>query len=121
MDENEALNESSMEDLDLDELLNDEQAEVESPNDLYQELVAMRELIVTVPAEEEEKLRKGIINAKSKQNARLRESGMPADNSVLDFNSTPSADFQGAVQVHISLTQRSGIKILRKELPSGDF
>ena len=92
-----------------------------TPTEIYQELMAVGEMILTIPAEEEDKLRKGLASAKSKQNAKLKEQGLAADNSVLVFNAAPSKDFEGAMQVHIVLSKRQGVTVLQKEYPNPDF
>lgn len=99
----------------------EEGPEVQSLTDIYQELQTCGELILTIPAEEEEKLRKGLASVKAKQNAKLRDQGLPIDTSVLGFLSAPSEDFAGAMQITVTLAKRSGITILNKEFPDPTF
>lgn len=111
-----------MTDPNLDMLdIEDEGAEVSTPSEIYNELLACGELILTIPAEEEERLRKGLASTKAKQNAKLKEAGLATDNTVLSFTSAPSKEHDGAVQIRITLAARNGIKILQKQYPDGQF
>lgn len=104
-----------LEDLDADE------PSILTPSEIYNELLTCGEMILTIPAEEEEKLRKGLASAKAKLNAKLKDSGLGTDSSVLSFNVSPAKEYSGAVQVVITLAKRTGITVLAKEYPDPDF
>lgn len=99
----------------------DEGPEILTPLELYNELLSCEEMILTIPATELDKLRKGLASAKAKQNAKLKDAGLAADNSVLGFIVAESKEHPGAVQVTISLAKRSGITVLNKEYPDKEF
>lgn len=114
------INKIDADDLSLEDLDEDQPSTI-TPSELYNELMTCNEIILTIPAEEEDKLRKGLASAKAKLNTKLRDSGLGTDNTVLSFQSSPSKDFEGAVQIVITLAKRSGITVLAKEYPDPEF
>lgn len=88
-----------------------------SLTDLYDRLVLEGELIVTVPVEQEQKLRKGLAGVKAKQNQKLKDSGLPVDDASLGFVVTANKKIQGAIDIHITLAKRTTITVLAVKKP----
>ena len=104
----------------MNEFLEDEDEEtILTPTEIYEQLATEGELILVIPSEEEDKLRKGLASAKNKTNAKLKEAGLPIDNNVLQFIVTPEEE--GYVSVHIILSQRGGIRIKKMGLPDNEL
>jgi hypothetical protein len=89
--------------------------------DLYQKLLAEEELIVTIPREAEETLRKGLSSHKYKLNQRLKREGIPPDDSTFTFQVTESKSHPGAVDVHIFLAKKSTIPVLEISKPDNEL
>lgn len=88
--------------------------------DIYNRILLNKELIITVPKDQEEMLRKGLASVKSKQNTKLKESGINPDSSQLQYNVTPNTEIPDAVDVHIILSKRAAITVLKIQRPD-DF
>lgn len=107
--------------------LDDEELEEGSMSltDIYNMVVANQELILTIPADEEERLRKGLASVKAKTNKKLQEEGMPVDKSMLSYITTPVMDNNkqptGNVQIHIILGKPNGITVLGIKLPDSEI
>lgn len=101
-------------------LIEEEETTELSLADIYNRLLINKELILTVPKDQEETLRKGLASVKSKQNTKLKESGIQPDSSQLQYNVTPSIDIPDAVDVHIILSKRTSITVLKMQRPD-DF
>lgn len=101
--------------------------EVEEPTnmtltEIYDMLLLSSEIILTVPAEEEERLRKGLASVKAKSNKKLVAEGMPVDKSTISYSVTPAKDasgnpIDGAVAILITLGARSSITVLDVKFP----
>lgn len=105
---------------DLDYLDPDEEEQTLTPSDLYEQLAAAEELILTIDASDEDKLRKGLASVKNKTNNKLKEADLPIDTRMLNFQHLPCSE-PGCVRIHITLANRSGIKIRKMELPDEDM
>lgn len=103
---------------DIDE---EDSEEVLSPTDIYEQLIGVGELILTIPADEESKLKKSLASAKNKANAKLKESGINPENNILTFVTTPSDEHQGYICVQVTLAKRSGIRVKKVEYPDPEF
>jgi hypothetical protein len=107
--------------LDFDEQgMEDEEVTELSLTTIYNELLVHNELLLTIPATEEQILRKGLAGAKSKQNTKLREAGLQPDNNTLAFQVTPGK-IEGTIQILVSLTKRAGIRVLDMKVPDNEI
>lgn len=91
---------------------------------LYSTLIQMDEVIVHVPVGEEDRLRSGLTRYKGKQNYKLRQSGLPVENTVLSFNTLPQTAEDKAAnisRVQITLGERAGVTVHKIELPDGEL
>ena len=106
-----------------DSLLPQEEAEEQELS--YAELLANAvlngEIIITIPFEEEERVKNGLKNYKSKQATKAKEEGLPVDSSVLIFTSSPSKDFAGCLDLSIQSKSKGMVKIKRLVIPENDF
>lgn len=102
--------------------IDEEEEQFLSPSEIWEQLVALEEMILTVPIEEEEKLRSSLASAKSKALAKMKEEGAAVDlTKILKFETTLSEEYEGCVSVRVSLVQRSGIRIKKIQLPDPEF
>jgi len=88
-----------------------------SLTDLYNRLLIDNELIVTVPVEEESKVRKGLAVIKAKKNKQLKEAGLPVDDASFSFTVTANKKIEGAIDIHIVLAKRTTITVLGVKKP----
>lgn len=79
------------------------------------------EIVLTIPMEDEERVKNGIKNYKSKQAAKLRADGQPFDASTLTFSSIPSDEFYGCVDLTVISKNRGIIKIKKLRIPENDL
>lgn len=98
-----------------------EQEETISYEELLSNLILNGEMIITIPQEMETPIKNGLKNHKSRQNKRMREEGLPADTSTLEFLSYPSKDYPDCVDLRIELKQKAVIKVKKIVVPSDDF
>lgn len=87
----------------------------------YAELLASAilngEIIITIPAEEEERVKNGLKNYKSKQATRQKEEGIPVDSSILVFSTIPSKDFAGCIDMSIQNKTRGTVRVKAYRIP----
>ena len=105
-----------------EELPNEHLSEAEEGEELsYAEILAHAvlngEIIITIPAEDEERVKNGLKNYKSKQATKQKESGQPVDTSVLIFTSIPSKDFAGCIDMSIQSKNRGTIRVRNLRIP----
>lgn len=110
----------SSEDINLDSILHDETTPM-SLSEIYNQIVAHDEIILTIPMEEEAALRTGLAGVKSKQNTRMRAAGLSPDNSTLSFAVTPHKTVPNVVDIRITLSKKAVINVLAFKLPDNDF
>ena len=79
------------------------------------------EIEITIPLEDEERVKTGLKNYKSKQATRLKEAGQTPDSSTLIFTAKPSADFMGCIDLSIQNKTKGTVKIKRLRIPENDF
>lgn len=109
-------------DIKLDPFGLDSPAIEDEPNplsltEIYNTVLAHDELIITIPADQEQALRTGLAGVKAKQNAKLKASGLTPDTSVLSFVVTPHATVQEAIDIHILLSKKNAITVLAMRIP----
>ena len=102
-----------------DELLSTDEAEGEELS--YAELLAHAilngEIVITIPAEEEERVKNGLKNYKSKQATKQKEEGIPVDSSILIFTSIPSKEFAGCIDLSIQSKTRGTVRVKALRIP----
>jgi hypothetical protein len=79
------------------------------------------EVIITIPPEEVERTKTGIKNLKSKQATRFKEDGLVPDPSVLTFVERLSEEYDGMIDLSISLARKSVVKIKKIQIPDDKF
>lgn len=89
-------------------------------------LATEKELILTIPADQEEDLRNGLQARKSKINQTLKRKGLEPAKETLSFNSYPAKDSTGKVVdgiicVRVMLKERASIDIIKLETPDKEF
>lgn len=100
----------------------DEGQETEkTPTEIYADLLAFREIILTVYKADVEALRQGLASAKYKANKQAKESGLPLETASLQFIETPNPDIPGAVNLQITLGRKGAIQILKTVLPDSEL
>ena len=91
----------------------------------YAEILASaifnNEIIITIPLEEEERVKNGLKNYKNKQITKAREEGLPVDLSVLIFDSRLSKEFTGCIDLSIQSKNRGTVKIRSLKIPKNDL
>lgn len=89
--------------------------------ELYAQLLLSEELILTVERHAVEEIKKSLISVKGKQNTKLRNMGMPVDNTKLSVTELPRlADTpEQLTRIHIVLAARKSFPIAKIEKPSG--
>lgn len=92
-----------------------------SLTEIYNQVVANDEIILTIPASEEQALRTGLAGVKAKQNTKLREAGLQTDKSTLSFTVTPHKTAPDAINVHIVLSKKQTITVLAIKLPDNEL
>lgn len=102
---------------DLDE--GHEQAK--TPTELYSDLVANREMIITVAKADVTALRQGLASAKYKANKSAAENGLPPETASLLFVETPNKDIPGAIDVQVTLGRKGAIHVLKMTLPDPEL
>ena len=108
--------------------------ETEDPNDLdlpdEEELscgeilasaILNGEIVITIQAEDEDRVRGGIKGHKNKQAIKMREEGQPVDSASLLFSSQPSKDFQGCVDLSIQYKVRGTVRVKKLKVPENDL
>lgn len=92
-----------------------------SLTEIFNQVVANDELIVTIPANEEQALRTGLAGVKAKQNTKLKENGLQPDKSTLSFTVTPHKTLPDVIDVHIVLSKKQTITVLAIKLPDNEI
>ena len=78
------------------------------------------EIVITIAAEDVERVKTGLKNVKAKQAAKMKEEGLTPDSSTLSFvTSEPNED--GDVDLKILLNHKSTVLIKKIVVPDGEF
>lgn len=88
--------------------------------DIYASVLLNEEIIITIPAEIEERVKIGLRNHKARQLAKLKQDGAPIDSSSLSFIVTDST-MEGAIDMTITLKERSTVPIMSVKIPDNTF
>jgi len=94
--------------------------------ELMDQVYQLQDCIMTVPADQVEALRSGLIIRKGKDNAKLKSSGLPGDNKVLSFLVYPAKDkngkeIPGLMDVRIKLGPKKAVTVLDIRVPNDEF
>lgn len=86
--------------------------------DIYNQLLTHKEIIITVPIEEEDKIRTGLASVKAKQSKKLRDNGFTPGRESLSYQVSPNADAPKAhIDMKILLKERTTINVVSMKLP----
>jgi hypothetical protein len=85
--------------------------------ELFKKILENGELILTIPEEQEDDLRKGLAMAKSKNNIKAKENGGNIEKRTLEYNVVVCKNNAGMIDVHIRLAERKGITVFNIRLP----
>lgn len=85
-----------------------------------------RDLILTIPADQESMLRQGLIIRKAKDNAKVKNAGVLPDGDILSFLSYPAKDKEkndipGLVDIRVKLGPKKSVTILEMRKPNDTF
>lgn len=94
--------------------------------ELMDEVSKTGDLIITIPADQEGLLRQGLITQKSKDNAKLKTSGLMPDNMILAFMAYPAKDKdgierEGVTDVRVKLRPKKSVSVLDLRIPNDEF
>lgn len=91
-----------------------------SLTEIYNQLLTYGELILIIPAEEEDRLRKGLASVKAKATKKMQDQGLPLDKAMLSYQVTPAKE-AGTINIQIVLGQRNNITVLGMTLPDNEI
>jgi len=101
--------------------LDEGQESCKTPTEVYAELLAFREIILTLYKQDVAAMRQGLASAKYKANKQAEEAGLPLETASLQFIETPNPDIPGAVNLQITLGRKGSIQILKTVLPDSEL
>lgn len=111
----------SIDDLDLSSLDDEPSNPTLSFYEIYDKLLANEELILTIPLEQEEALRKGLASAKIKTNKKLAAQNLDTEDRTLMFKKI-SEDLNLCItELHIYLKARPGCQVLNIRIPDKEI
>ena len=90
-------------------------------SEIYDKLLEHEELILTIPADQEQALRKGLAWTKAKQNNKLKDAGIQPDAATLSFQVIKKPDQEDKVDIHILLSKKASIKVFDVKLPDTEL
>ena len=99
----------------------DDDGEVKSYSEILADVILNDEIVITIPAELEEKTKNGIKNCKSKAATLAKKEGQPVDSSTLSFISIPSTEFAGCIDMTITCVRQGTVRIKKMRIPVNDF
>jgi hypothetical protein len=90
--------------------------------ELMDQVYELKDVIFTVPADQVDILKKGLITRKGKDNARLKDAGVSVDQSVLSFLVYPhkgndGKEIEGVSDVRVKLGPKKSVSILAINIP----
>lgn len=89
-------------------------------HDLYAQLLLSEDIIITINSDDFDSLKAGITSVKAKENIKLKNKGMPTDNTTLRFTQLPCEECNAMeMRVQISLTKRRTFTIKKLEVAEG--
>lgn len=117
---------NSLVDLD-DEAFEEEDSSTEyNMRELMDQVYLHKDLIITIPTEQVNILKQGLITRKAKDNTKLRENGILSVGDVLSFLVYPSKDkedkeIEGISEVRIKLGPKKSVNVLAIRIPSNEL
>lgn len=91
-------------------------------SEIYKELLIHEEIIYTVEATDEPKLRRNLSVLKAKDAQKLKEAGFQPVDSKLEFITIEDKELpKGLIKIQIVLRPRAKIKVYGKQIPSGEL
>lgn len=90
-------------------------------SEIYEKLLANDELIITIPNDQEDSLRKGLASIKVKTNKKLNAEGFMGEDRTLMFKRVHENVNEDTVDLHIFLKARPGCKVLNIRVPDKDI
>lgn len=112
--------EPDFEDLDfpnIEEPTEEEEDKELSYQEIYSSLLLNDEIQLTVSPDDLEKLKVGLKNVKAKTSAKNKELGLPTDTSVLKFISKASDEFEGFIDLTITVDRKGTVKVKKVRIP----
>lgn len=110
-----------MTDLDLSSLDEEPDNQVLSFYEIYDKLLANEELILTIPLEQEDALRKGLASAKVKTNKKLATQNLDTEERTLMFKKISEDLNLCTTELHIYLKARPGCQVLNIRIPDKEI
>ena len=94
--------------------------------ELMDEVGKMNDLIITVPADQVDLLRQGLITQKSKDNAKAKSAGLIPDNMILAFLVYPAKDKDGKerdgiMDVRVKMRPKKSVSVLDMRIPNDEL
>lgn len=99
------------------------EAEELSLTDLYDRVCIDEDIIITIDAIEEPRVRRGLSSIKAKRNAKLRENNLPTDDVTLEFVTHTSEELQKQhrVKLQIYMKRKPTITIHNLQVADGEL
>lgn len=103
----------------FEKVLSDEEDSTYNFQELLDALVENRDIILTVPKDQVEALRKGLSVVKAKRNAKLKGAGLAVSTDAITYNIYDDKETKDTenTKVRIKLGPRVGINVIKMELP----
>lgn len=103
----------------LQEMLGEEEGTSYNFGELLDTLILHKDVILTVPDDQIDDLRKGLSLAKAKRNAKFKESGLAPMTEVLTYVPYKDKETEGTEdsKVRVKLGPRTNVLIKKLELP----
>lgn len=111
----------------LDELLEElegdfaEQEMELSYSEIMASLMLNGEIVIVIPMEAEAGVKTGLKNLKAKQALKLKEEGLIAPEETLEFESSPSTQWEDCVSLKILLKKKGVVKVMKMTIPDGSL
>jgi hypothetical protein len=89
--------------------------------ELMDQVYELKDCIITVPSDQVEILKQGLIMRKGKDNAKLKKNDITTTPDVLSFLVTPNKTEQGYSDVRVKLAPKKSVTVKDIRVPSDDF
>lgn len=116
-----------LEALDEDDFFQEEgEGTIYNMRELMDQVYSTGDIIFTVPADQVELLKKGLITRKGKDNVKMARAGVKTDGKVLSFmvyqSKTKDGELrEGLMDVRVKLGDKKSVNILEIKVPSDEF
>lgn len=84
-------------------------------------LAMNEEIIIVIPVDKEEEVKTGLKNLKSRQATRMEKEGLPKPEEILQFDSTPSKEYEDCINLRIVLKKKGIVPIKKMIIPDNSF